>query len=107
MAVSEVKEVKTEVDTVQVDLKRLRDDVAALTQTIAALTAQQASRGLGAAHDAGEKVAETVQRAGEELKRASSEGVATLEQKITERPLSAVLIALGVGLLLGKLTDRR
>lgn len=101
-----VSEVKSDVDNVQVDLKRLRDDVAALTQTIAALTAQQASRGLGAAHDAGEKVAETVHRAAEELKRASGESISTLEQKITERPLSAVLIALGIGLLLGKLTDR-
>ncbi len=102
-----VSEVKNEVDNVQVDLKRLREDVTALTQTIAALTAQQASRGLGAAHDVGEKVAETVHKAGEELRRASGESIATLEQKITERPLSAVLIALGVGLLLGKFTDRR
>lgn len=103
----DVTEVNNEVDSVQVDLKRLRDDVASLTQTIAQLTAQQAARGLEVAQGAGEKVVDTAQKAAEELKRASGEGIATLEQKITERPLSAVLIALGVGLLVGKLFDRR
>lgn len=102
-----VTEVKGEAENVQADLKRLRDDIAALSQTIAALTAQQASRGIGAAHDASEKVVESVHKATEEIRRAGGESIASLEHKITERPLSAVLIALGVGLLLGKLTDRR
>ena len=89
-------ESETELDPLQADLKRLRDDVAALTQTIASLTSHRTAQGFGAA-----------QETGEELKRWSEEGLAALEQKIVERPLSAVAVALGVGLLLGKLTDRR
>jgi ElaB/YqjD/DUF883 family membrane-anchored ribosome-binding protein len=87
---------ETDGNPLSADLKRLRDDVASLTRTIASLTTGRAAEGLEAAHDTGEA-----------FTRWSEEGIAALEQKIVERPLAAVAIALCAGLLLGKLTDRR
>ena len=90
------RDAETKADPLQVDLKRLRDDVAVLTQTIATLTSQRTPQDL-----------DVTQNTGEDLKRWSEQGLTALEQKIVERPLSAIAIALGIGLLLGKLTDRR
>ncbi len=98
---------KNDIDALQADLKRLRDDVVALTQTIAALTAQRASRGLGAAQDVGERVVESVYKTAEGMKKAGNASLVTLEEKIIERPVTSILMALGIGLLLGKLTERR
>lgn len=94
-------------DAVQADLRRLRADIAALAQTLAGLTATRAAAGLGAARDAGEQVSETLHRLSEETRRVGGSGLEALEQKIVERPVTAVLAALGLGLLLGRLTDRR
>ncbi len=102
--------VEIEIDTLRDDLRRLRDDIVTLTQTISELTAKQAADGISAAQSAatqaGEKIAETLQKATDGAKQVGTDGIAALEEKIIERPITSVLIALGLGMLFTKLTDR-
>lgn len=98
--------VKSEIDALQADLKKLRDDVVGLTRAIAELTAATIPQGLEAAQAAGGRIAETLHKATADAKTAGTAGVAALEEKIAERPITAIVAAFGVGLLLGKLTDR-
>jgi ElaB/YqjD/DUF883 family membrane-anchored ribosome-binding protein len=97
----------TDFDVLQADLRRLRDDVAALTRTLAKATAARVGVEPGAMREAGEQVTEAVNKLAEEARRAGVGGLEALEQKIVERPVTAVLMALGLGLLLGRLGDRR
>ncbi|WP_374649728.1 hypothetical protein [Dongia sp.] len=77
-----------EFDALKNDLGTLREDVA----TIARLLARKGSAQLNDAVGTG--------------KAKVQEGVVMLEDQITARPLTSLLIAFGVGVLLGKLTQR-
>ena len=88
-----------EFDTVKGDLSRLRNDIAALTEGFH-----------GVATD---RVRENINEAREKLSRwkqdATSQSRETLEdiaEEIEDRPLTSVLVAFGVGIILGRLLDR-
>jgi hypothetical protein len=77
-----------EFDVLRNDLGTLKDDVAG----IAKLLAKKGSAQLGGAVDTG--------------KAKVQEGVGLLEDQIVVRPLTSLLVAFGLGVLLGKLTHR-
>ena len=99
----------------QKDLEALRADIAALTDTVGSLAAQAAkaeaaiSKNVkkavkGAAGTSGEIWDEGVQLGHDSAQAAvdgAQAGVAGLEQQIRKNPMNAVLIALGVGFLVG------
>jgi ElaB/YqjD/DUF883 family membrane-anchored ribosome-binding protein len=77
-----------EFDVLKNDLGTLKEDVA----TIAKLLARKGSAQFNEAVDNG--------------KARVQAGVGVLEEQITERPLTSLLVAFGIGILLGKLTHR-
>ncbi|HUL09715.1 MAG TPA: hypothetical protein VLV76_25520 [Candidatus Acidoferrum sp.] len=101
-------------DEKQDDVRALRDEVARLRADIAALAKDLRSLGTAAA-GAAEQAA---QSGGERLKTDLDEAIAALRRRaeetlrdakagVEERPLFAVLIALAIGFILGKVLDRR
>jgi ElaB/YqjD/DUF883 family membrane-anchored ribosome-binding protein len=86
------------------DLRALREDLAKLTRTIGELVEQQSetrrAQVLDALSAAGENVSGSAAAAQEKIE--SIEG--DIESRIQRNPWSAIAIALGVGILIGKMT---
>jgi ElaB/YqjD/DUF883 family membrane-anchored ribosome-binding protein len=53
-----------------------------------------------------DRVGEVWDDATDEASRRGREGVAAVEQQIEERPFISVLLAFGIGLVIGKLINR-
>lgn len=89
------------------DLAALRKDIGALAKTVG----EQASTTSDDAMDAlKEKIAalrSELEGAAKTVRARGAEGVAAVEHHIEQKPLQSMLIALGAGLLIGKLLDRR
>ena len=92
---------------VAADLAAIREDVARLAETISKLLQRQTqAAGVGvseAVGDAKDKVADTVAEARSFSRAASGE----IEASIERNPLTAVLIAFGVGMWLGLMSRSR
>jgi ElaB/YqjD/DUF883 family membrane-anchored ribosome-binding protein len=96
-----------DVEALKADLARLRDDLSALRKDLTGA----ASERFGEAREAGKAKLDAMRT---ELDRLTAElkgqGVATLdeaERLIRDRPMTSLLAAFGIGLLLGHLFDRR
>lgn len=101
----------------QKDLEALRADIAALTDTVGKLASEavKARSAIGGnvktaakkAGKLGEELWQETQQIGSDTAEAASDaagaGVASLERQIRNNPMSAVLIALGAGFVLGML----
>jgi ElaB/YqjD/DUF883 family membrane-anchored ribosome-binding protein len=89
------------------DLAALRADIAKLTASVANLVKAETSAAtdsvFGAVGSAGRKFADGAAGAKDRLSGASSELEATIERN----PLTAVLVALGAGLIIGLLSRGR
>ncbi len=92
---------------VTADLAAIREDVARLAETISKLMQRQTrAAGLGAAEavgDARDRIASTAADAGNRARAASGE----IEASIERNPLTAVLIAFGIGMWLGMMSRSR
>jgi ElaB/YqjD/DUF883 family membrane-anchored ribosome-binding protein len=92
---------------VAADLAAIREDVARLAETISKLLQRQTqAAGVGvseAVGDAKDKVADTAAEARNLTRAASGE----IEASIERNPLTAVLIAFGVGMCLGLMSRSR
>lgn len=82
------RSLEKEFDALKTDLGTLKDDVSAIARTLA-------DKGSARLNDAVGNGKARVQ-----------EGVVALENEITARPLTSLLVAFGAGILLGKLTQR-
>lgn len=89
------------------DLAALREDVARLTETIGRLVQHQTqTAGLGVTDivgDAKEKIASTTADAKSRVRAASGE----IEASVERNPVTAVLIAFGIGMSLGMMSRSR
>ena len=95
-----------EFDALRADMEALRKDLGSLLAAVGdGATDEFRSRGRRA-RGAAERAGATIGEAAEEAQRRGAEGLAALEQRIEDRPLGSVLIAFGVGLLIGKLLQR-
>jgi ElaB/YqjD/DUF883 family membrane-anchored ribosome-binding protein len=104
----------------QKDIETLRADMAALTDTVGKLASEavKARSAIGGdmkkaakkAGKLGEELWEETQQIGADTAEAAGDaaeaGVASLERQIRKNPMSAVLIALGAGFVLGMLGHR-
>jgi ElaB/YqjD/DUF883 family membrane-anchored ribosome-binding protein len=92
---------------VTADLAAIREDVARLAETISKLLQRQTqAAGLGvsdAVGDARDRFASTAADAGNRARAASGE----IEASIERNPLTAVLIAFGIGMWLGMMSRSR
>ena len=111
MDMTDTKEFHDETDAatrdLAADLAALRADISKLTTSVAHLVKAETSAAtdtvFGAVGSAGRKFADGAAGAKDRLSGASSELEATIERN----PLTAVLIALGAGLVIGMLSRGR
>ncbi|GIL39763.1 DUF883 family protein [Roseiterribacter gracilis] len=93
------QQAKSEFDTVRDDLTKLSDDIANLAASLKEGATDAAREQLAAARDRFERLTDEARTRGEEH-------LENLAATIEERPLTSVLIAFGVGIVLGRLFDR-
>jgi ElaB/YqjD/DUF883 family membrane-anchored ribosome-binding protein len=94
------RDLNKDVDAIKTDLDTLRKDLASVLETIKGTARSRAESELDALQKRLNQIATDVQASGRESLRA-------VEGQIGERPLVSVAVAFAVGLMLGKLIDRR
>lgn len=98
---------KTDTGDVAEQIRIIQADIAALTESIRALGAERVEAGADALREAAYRAGETMRMSAEDARRRGEVMAQDLEERIAANPLSAVLIATGVGLVLGALFSRR
>ena len=98
--------VEQEVESLKTAFKQVQADLAELTKLIGELTAQRAKEGFAEVREASEHVQEKLQKAASNAREIGQSGLSHLEKEVAEKPLASVLIAFGVGWLLGRLGSR-
>lgn len=95
-----------ELDTLKKDMARLREDMEALTLALRsdAETATEDQR--AAVRRFGETAKARARLYGERAAGYGRDGWGQIEHQIEERPLTSMLMAFGLGMVLGKLLDR-
>jgi ElaB/YqjD/DUF883 family membrane-anchored ribosome-binding protein len=92
-------DVEGEFGAVKDDLAKLRGDIANLSNALKELTSETV-------HERIDSLRDGIDRLTGDAKLQSREALDDLTDRIEERPLTSVLLAFGVGLLLGRLFDR-
>lgn len=95
-----------ELDTLRADLGKIRDDIASLTRSLGEAATAEAKAGGERLSEAAHAARDRAQRFAESARAQGEEGIAAVERRIEQNPFSSVLIAFGVGLVIGKLLDR-
>ena len=93
------RQYESDFDTVRDDLTKLSNDIASLAASLKDGATESAREQLAAARDRFDRLTEQARSRGEEQ-------LDKLAATIEERPLTSVLVAFGVGLILGRLFDR-
>jgi ElaB/YqjD/DUF883 family membrane-anchored ribosome-binding protein len=88
-----------EFDTVKDDLTKLRNDIADLSAALKDVTSEAVRDQIGVIRD-------RIDQLTGEAKVHGRQTLDTVTDHIEERPLASVLIAFGVGMLIGRLLDR-
>lgn len=88
-----------EFDSVRDDLTKLSADIASLAQAIKDGAGDTAREQLALARERFDRLTEDAREHGQDT-------IDSLVEQIEERPLTSVLIAFGVGVILGRLLDR-
>ncbi|MCC6735268.1 MAG: DUF883 family protein [Bauldia sp.] len=85
------------------ELQALRDDLASLVGTVKDLAARQAEHAMDSAKETVGHVTERLRMTASEARHRGEEAATEVEHMIASRPLTSVLIALGIGYVIGKL----
>lgn len=94
------RDLKSDVDAIRSDIDTLRKDLAAVLDRIKGTATSRAEAEIQALQKRINKIADDVQTTGRE-------GLRAVEERIEERPLVSLAVAFAVGLVLGRLFDRR
>jgi ElaB/YqjD/DUF883 family membrane-anchored ribosome-binding protein len=101
------RDLRMDLDALKDDLARLREDFGELAHTLKDL----ARSGAGAARERLDQgahgVVDEIRSLLERMRHTGKDAVESVEERVQKNPLAGVLIALGVGFLLGKLLERR
>jgi len=104
------RNLEEEFDTLKAGLDTLRKDIGSLVSSFGdAATDEVKTRGRRARAAVGratDRAGEVWDDATSEASRRGRAGVAAVEQQIEERPFISVLVAFGIGLVIGKLINR-
>jgi ElaB/YqjD/DUF883 family membrane-anchored ribosome-binding protein len=92
-------DIEGEFGAVKDDLAKLRADIANLSATLKSLTAETV-------HDRIDSLKGRVDGLAHDAKDQGRQALDDLAEHIEKRPVSSVLVAFGVGILLGRLFDR-
>lgn len=85
-----------EIDALRDDLEAIKNDVSSLVTTLKKLSSKE-----------GAALKDKVGQSSEWTKAQAQNAAAVTAKKIEERPFSSVLVAFGIGLLIGLFLDRR
>lgn len=89
------------------DIENLKDNVAKLRADLSQITQTLLEKGKSETEVAKDRLIEELKYELEAAKAKGKETVETVESQIQEKPFMSLLIAFIVGLVLGKLFDRR
>jgi ElaB/YqjD/DUF883 family membrane-anchored ribosome-binding protein len=89
------------------DLTALRADIAGLSEAIASLTRGRADAAGAAAKGAVGDARDQISQAADHVRGSAFGAAADLERRIERDPLTAVLIAAGIGMAIGMMTKSR
>jgi ElaB/YqjD/DUF883 family membrane-anchored ribosome-binding protein len=94
------RNLKSDIEAIRTDIDVLRKDLAVVLDRIKGTASSRAEAEVQALQRRINKIADEVQTSGRE-------GVRKIEEHIEERPLVSLAMAFAVGLVLGRLFDRR
>jgi ElaB/YqjD/DUF883 family membrane-anchored ribosome-binding protein len=94
------RDLSKDVDAIKTDLDALRKDLSSVLQTISSSAKNRAETELDALQKRMSQIAGDVQATGRD-------GLRAVEGQIGDKPLVSVAVAFAVGLMIGKLFDRR
>jgi len=101
------RELKMDLDALKDELARLRGDFGDLARTLKDLTRD----GVGAAREKLDEgahgVLDELRSVLDRIRHGGKDAVESVEQRLEKNPLVVVLVAVGVGFLMGKLLKRR
>jgi ElaB/YqjD/DUF883 family membrane-anchored ribosome-binding protein len=98
---------RAEIDQLKSDLKTLREDFTKLGKDAVSATRHTAGSASEAAKAEARKRLDQLGDAWDSTKEQGAAAKHDVERRIEEHPLASVMIALGVGFVIGKLIDRR
>lgn len=94
------RDVREDIDSLRDDMEALRGDLARLIETLGG----QASRKVRSEADA---VRDRVERLVEDVERRGRDELHKVESQIEARPMTSLAMAFAVGLIFGRMFDRR
>jgi ElaB/YqjD/DUF883 family membrane-anchored ribosome-binding protein len=100
------RNVEQEFDALKSDFGRLSSDLVNLTEAMRGLIGGDAQDTIAKVRTVMGQAGESVEATAAALGARGRKGIACLEHQVRERPLTSILVCLGVGLVLGKLIDR-
>ena len=99
--------IRDDVDALREDLDALRSDIGSLAATMKDLLGSAARSAGSAAEENIEEIRQRLERLADEVRdrgRAASE---TIQRQVEERPITSLLVAFALGLVISRLFDRR
>ena len=90
----------------EAELGRLRDDISSLAKTVRDIGSGEAQVVLDAVKDRLDKVSAEARRASRRAKAGARDAADTMQDAIEDNPLTSVLIALGLGFIIGAFLRR-
>jgi ElaB/YqjD/DUF883 family membrane-anchored ribosome-binding protein len=100
------RNLEEELDTLKAGLDTLRKEISAFGDAATDEVKTRGRRARAAVGRATDRASEVWEDATSEASRRGREGIASLEHQIDERPFISVLVAFGIGVVVGRLIDR-
>ena len=101
-------------DSIKGDVEALREDLNALRSDIGSLAATMKDIMTGAVRSAGSAAEENIEELRQRLERLAEEAwhrgraaSETIQRQVEERPITSLLVAFALGLVISRLFDRR
>ncbi len=89
------------------DVETLKEDISKLRVDLSGIAEALLERGRNEGEAAKDRISESIRDEFQAAREKGKESVESIEDRIREKPLQSLLIAFVVGLLLGKIFDRR
>lgn len=100
-------DLKKDFDALRKDLDALRADVGQLAGTLKETAGRKASQGASRARDEAQALRARLDEIVAEVEGHGRDGLRAVENEIQQKPLIALASAFAIGMVLGKLLDRR
>lgn len=96
-----------DLDQLKSDLTKLRGDMGQVISSMVGLSRRRASTAREAAQSGIDQGIEQLHRRYRLMRRRTNRAADSLAETLSERPLTSVAVAFGVGMLLGKIISRK